>query len=122
EGAPLVTGVIDVLCDERDGTTLVVDYKSDRLEPGTDPEGIVARDYAVQRLLYALALLREGALVVEIVHWFLEPPAERPTLEAELAARVRSDWAEPFAVSPRPHRELCETCPGRGGMCSWGEA
>jgi len=132
EGAPLVTGVIDVLCDERDGTTLVVDYKSDRLEPGTDPEGIVARDYAVQRLLYALALLREGALVVEIVHWFLERPgepatarytlAERPTLEAELAARVRSDWAEPFAVSPRPHRELCETCPGRGGMCSWGEA
>ena len=132
EGAPLVTGVIDVLCEERDGTTLVVDYKSDRIEPGSDPEGIVARDYAVQRLLYALALLREGALVVEIVHWFLERPgepatarytlAERPTLEAELAARVRSDWAEPFAVSPRPHRGLCETCPGRGGMCSWGEA
>ncbi len=131
EGAPLVTGVIDALCDEADGTALVVDYKSDRIEPGEDLERHVERDYGVQRLLYALALLREGALVVEVAHWFLELPhvpvvarytvAELATLESELAERLRADWDDPFAVSRFPHRALCETCPGRGGMCSWSE-
>jgi ATP-dependent helicase/nuclease subunit A len=128
---PLITGVLDLLCEETDGTALVVDYKSDRLAPEQDPETLVARDYAVQRLLYALAVLRQGALVVEVVHWFLARPltpavarytlAERPTLEEELAMRLAEDWAEPYAVSPRPHRGLCLTCPGRGGMCSWSE-
>ena len=125
EGAPLVTGVIDLLCDEPDGTALIVDYKSDRLTPDTDLEELLAHDYAVQRLLYALAVLREGAVVAEVVHWFLERPdepavarytlAELATLEDELAARLASAWSEPFAVSPRPHRALCLTCPGRGG-------
>jgi ATP-dependent exoDNAse (exonuclease V) beta subunit len=130
--APLVTGVIDALCEETDGTALIVDYKSDRLEPGAVPEELVERDYAVQRLLYALAMLREGALVVEVAHWFLERPlepavarytlAEREALEDELAQRLRADWRDPFAVSPAPHRALCLTCPGRGGLCSWGDA
>jgi ATP-dependent helicase/nuclease subunit A len=130
-GAPLVTGVIDMLCHEADGTALVVDYKSDRLAPGVDPALIVARDYAVQRLLYAIAVLREGELVVEVVHWFLELPeapatarytaAELPELEAELAGRLAADWVEPYLVSASPHRALCLTCPGRGGMCSWGK-
>ncbi len=132
EGAPLVTGVIDVLCEEADGTALVVDYKSDRLEPGEEVEALVERDYPLQRLLYALAMLREGALVVEVAHWFLERPeapalarytvAERATLEAELAERLRADWVDPFVVTADPHRALCLTCPGRGGMCSYGEA
>ncbi len=26
-----------------------------------------------------------------------------------------------FAVTHTPHREICLTCPGRGGLCSWGE-
>jgi ATP-dependent exoDNAse (exonuclease V) beta subunit len=131
EETPLITGVLDLLCEETDGTALVVDYKSDRLSAEEDPETLVARDYAVQRLLYALAVLRQGALVVEVVHWFLARPqtpavarytlAERPTLEEELAKRLAGDWTEPYAVSPRPHRGLCLTCPGRGGMCSWSE-
>ena len=37
--APLVTGVIDLLCDERDGTALMVDYKSDRLAAEADARG-----------------------------------------------------------------------------------
>ncbi len=128
---PLVTGVIDLLCEEADGTALVIDYKSDRLVAGAELEQLVARDYAVQRLLYALAVLREGALVVEVVHWFLERPhepaiarytlAERPALEEQLASRLAEAWADRFAVTAHPHRALCLTCPGRGSLCSWGE-
>ncbi len=131
DGAPLLTGVIDLLCDEPDGTALIVDYKSDRLAANANPQELLVRDYAVQRLLYALAVLREGAVVVEVAHWFLERPdepvvarytlAELPTLESELAARLASASTEPFAVSPQPHRTLCLTCPGRGTLCSWGE-
>ncbi|MHB8532955.1 MAG: PD-(D/E)XK nuclease family protein, partial [Solirubrobacteraceae bacterium] len=128
-GEPLVTGVIDLLCEEPDGTALVVDYKSDRIAAGANVEQLVEREYAVQRLLYALAVLREGALVVEVVHWFLERPhepavarctaAERAALEEQLAQRLAAAWTEPFAVSARPHLGLCLTCPGRGTMCSW---
>ena len=132
EGPPLVTGVIDLLCDEPDGTLLIVDYKSDRLAPQADLDEVVERDYAVQRLLYALAVLRQGAVVAEVVHWFLERPdepvvarytlAELATLEDQLARRLASAWSEPFAVSPLPHRALCLTCPGRGTLCSWSDS
>ena len=54
----------------------MVDYKSDRVGPDDDLEELVERDYAVQRLLYALAVLRAGAASVEVVHWFLERPQE----------------------------------------------
>ncbi len=132
DGPPLVTGVIDLLCDEPDGTLLIVDYKSDRLAPHADLDEVVARDYAVQRLLYALAVLRQGAVVAEVAHWFLERPdepavarytlGELATLEDQLARRLAGAWSEPFAVSPRPHRALCLTCPGRGTLCSWSES
>ncbi|HEX3512278.1 MAG TPA: ATP-dependent DNA helicase [Solirubrobacteraceae bacterium] len=128
---PLVIGVLDLACKLPDGTALVVDYKSDRVVAGADLEAVLERDYAIQRLIYALALLREGALAVEVVHWFLADPerplrarytlAERALLEDELARRVHRAWAEPYAVSRRPHRALCLTCPGRGGLCSWSE-
>jgi ATP-dependent helicase/nuclease subunit A len=70
---------------------------------------------------------------VEIVHWFLQRPhewvgvryaaGERAALEellAERLARAR-EQASTYSVSPRPHRGLCLTCPGRGGLCSWSE-
>src|SRR5439155_5054311 len=95
---PLITGVIDLLALERDGGRLIVDYKSDRVGPDVALGELVEREYGVQRLLYALAVLRDGAEQVEIVHWFLERPeepvgvrfraAERPELEAQLAARI----------------------------------
>jgi hypothetical protein len=78
----LVTGALDVLAREPEGRMLVVDYKSDRLDGG-DPRAIVERQYATQRLVYALATLRAGAAEVEIAHVFLEAPREvvsgRPT-------------------------------------------
>ncbi len=130
---PLITGVVDLLAHEADGGLLVVDYKSDRVGPDVDLGALVERDYGVQRLLYALAVLRHGAARVEVVHWFLQRPhesvaarfaaSEREGLErrlAELLERAR-ERMRTFDVSPEPHRGLCLTCPGRGGLCSWGE-
>jgi ATP-dependent helicase/nuclease subunit A len=128
---PLISGVVDLLASETDGTSLVLDYKSDRVPVGVDLEELVEREYAVQRLLYGLAVLRDGASAVEVVHWFLEPRAwvavrfqatDRLLLEEQLARRLARAQERPFAVSEHPHRGLCLTCPGRAGLCSWGEA
>jgi ATP-dependent exoDNAse (exonuclease V) beta subunit len=127
----LVTGVIDVLAREAGGGRLVVDYKSDRVDPDEDLHLLVERDYELQRLIYALAVLRDGAPEVEVVHWFLGRPREtiaavyaapeRSALEDRLAVRIRSARARAQLVSDRPHRDLCLTCPGRASLCSWGE-
>jgi ATP-dependent helicase/nuclease subunit A len=127
---PLITGVIDLLAVEGDGAHVVFDYKSDRVAPETDLEQLVEREYAIQRQLYALAVLREGAEAVAIVHWFLErgewvearyDAGDRAQLQRTLAARVASAREQPFTVSARPHRGLCLTCPARSGLCSWPE-
>ena len=128
-GEPLLSGVIDLLARETDGGCLVIDYKSDRVGGDEDLDALVARDYEVQRLIYALAVLRDGAPRVEIVHWYLERPhgwigarytaADRGELEERLAVRIQDARARMFAVSEHPHRGLCETCPGRAGLCSW---
>jgi len=128
---PLITGVIDLLAREPDGV-VVLDYKSDRVLPDADLAALVERDYGLQRLLYALAVLRDGAPAVEVVHWFLQRPhepvgarfqaAERTELEERLSRRLARAWARGYAVSENPHRGLCQTCPGRASLCSWGEA
>jgi ATP-dependent helicase/nuclease subunit A len=131
DGEPLITGVIDLLAVEPDGAHVVLDYKSDRVAVDVELEALVEREYAIQRLLYALAVLREGARSVEIVHWFLEreqwvtaryESADRAELERELIARIARAHQTRFAVSAAPHRGLCLTCPGRSGLCSWSEA
>lgn len=128
---PLINGVIDLLASEPDGSSLVVDYKSDRVAGEVDLEQLVEREYGIQRLLYALAVLRDGAPAVEIVHWFLErgewvvarfTAGDRLVLEEQLARRIALTREHPFAVSADPHRGLCLTCPGRAGLCSWSEA
>ncbi len=129
---PLITGVIDLLAREADGGWMVLDYKSDRVGAQEDLEEVIERDYGVQRLLYALAVLRDGAPSVEIVHWFLERPhewasarygaAERGRLEERLNERIMDATARAFAVAENPHRGLCATCPGRAGLCSWSDA
>lgn len=129
---PLISGVIDLLATERDGSALVLDYKSDRVGADTELGELVDREYGVQRLLYALAVLRNGAPAVEIVHWFLERPndwvaarfqaGDQATLEKQARAHVSAAARRGFAVSPAPHRALCLTCPGRTGLCSWDEA
>jgi ATP-dependent helicase/nuclease subunit A len=131
-GAVLVNGVIDLLAEESDGSRLVIDYKSDRIGSQEDLAALVEREYGIQRLVYALAVLRDGAPAVEVVHWFLERPeewllaryseADQSELEELLAARIQSARARGFAVSEHPYRGLCETCPGRASLCSWSEA
>jgi ATP-dependent exoDNAse (exonuclease V) beta subunit len=127
---PLFTGFIDLRAIEADGTALIVDYKTDRLD-GADPEAVVEHGYGVQRRLYALAALRAGAPRVEVAHLFLERPdqpavarydaAEADELEAQLALEAADVLSGRFAVAELPHRDLCATCPGRGGLCSWPE-
>jgi hypothetical protein len=129
-GEVLVNGVVDALAREGD-RALVVDYKSDRLEPGEDLAAHVERDYRTQRLVYALALLREGAAEVEVLHSFLErleepvvvtfTAAQAAELEAELTGLAAGALAGEFPVTPTPHRHLCGTCPGRPALCSWEE-
>jgi ATP-dependent helicase/nuclease subunit A len=124
---PIVTGALDVLAREPGGRSLVVDYKTDRLQ-GTDPQAAAA-GYEIQRLIYAIAALRAGADEVEIAHCFLEAPDspvivsfdadQLPELDASLQSLAAPIVAGRFEVSPEPRRALCAGCPAEGGLCSW---
>jgi ATP-dependent exoDNAse (exonuclease V) beta subunit len=126
-GDALITGVLDVVAIEPRGT-LVVDYKSDRLE-GADPAAVAAREYRIQRLIYALAALRAEAVTVEVVHLFLECP-EQPVsasygrgdieaLELELLALAAGALGGEYSVADEPCLSVCNGCPAEGGLCSW---
>ena len=127
-GEILIGGVFDVIAREPGGRTLIVDYKTDRLD-GSDPQELADRAYSTQRLVYALAALRAGASEVEVVHTFLELP-QRPAiatftheqmsaLEARLARLADGVVEGRFAVTDAPHRGVCDGCPAEGGLCSW---
>jgi hypothetical protein len=130
-GDTLLTGVVDVLAHERGGQ-LIVDYKTDALDPATDLAAYVAQHYAIQRRVYALAALRGGAARVEVAYAFLERPGEplaerfeaagADDLEAQLRLLAGGLLAGEYPVATVPHRELCLTCPGRRALCSHGEA
>jgi ATP-dependent exoDNAse (exonuclease V) beta subunit len=129
---PLVNGFVDVIAKEADGTTLVVDYKSDRLSDQDTPHALVERDYATQRLVYALAALRDGAPRTEVVHLLLERPEEPVsvtydrTQAPELANRLQNlatgILEHRYPVTQQPHRDLCAECPGRAALCSHPES
>ena len=124
----LIGGVFDVIAREAGGRTLVVDYKTDRLD-GADPQALADRAYGTQRLIYALAALRAGASQVEVVHTFLELPLrpavavytreQLPALDAELSAMAGGVLSREFTVTEAPHRGVCDGCPAEGGLCSW---
>ena len=107
---------------------LVVDYKTDRVDPGDSLPELVSASYGLQRAAYALACLRAGAARVDVAHVYLERPDEpviagydaaaRAELEAELRDACAGLIAGRFEVSERPYAGLCATCPGRGGLCS----
>jgi ATP-dependent helicase/nuclease subunit A len=125
---PMLTGFVDVIAHEADGAALIVDYKSDHVGDA-DLDELVEAGYGVQRRIYALAALRAGAPSVEVVHLFLERPAEPAAvryeqadaekLDAELRAAAAPLLAGEYPVAQVPHRGLCATCPGRAGLCSY---
>ena len=129
-GGALVNGFVDVLAREADGTLLIVDYKSDRLE-GAEPEAVVEAGYATQRIVYALAALREGAPAVEVAYCFLERPEvavgarfeqrDIPALAERLTRLAEGVLEGRHPVAAEPHRGLCGDCPGREKLCSWPE-
>jgi ATP-dependent helicase/nuclease subunit A len=108
-----------------DGRALVVDYKTNRLEEVT-PEQALEDDYALQRLVYALAALRAGAGEVEVAYVFLEQPEEPVTrtfardevasLEAELSAAIADIQAGRFV--PSPAELTCAGCPALDLVCA----
>jgi ATP-dependent helicase/nuclease subunit A len=126
----LVNGFVDVLAKTPDGTTLVVDYKSDRIGE-EHPQQVVERDYATQRIVYALAALRNGAPAVEVAYAFLErpdapvtatfTPKDIPALAEQLTNLAEGVLEGRHPVAAEPHRALCGDCPGRKTLCSWPE-
>jgi ATP-dependent helicase/nuclease subunit A len=120
----LLHGRIDVL--HRDGPrALVLDYKTNSLAEG-EPEEIVAHDYRLQRLVYALACFRAGAEEVEVVYHFLERPdavvtdcyklEDVPPLEAELSEAIARIQANDFR--PTPDEFVCAGCPALDLVCA----
>ncbi len=128
ENGPMVTGILDAVAGEPGERMLVVDYKTDRLE-GLEVEQLVTSAYATQRLVYALAALRAGAVEVEVAHAFLERPdqpatavfsrAEMGRLERELKDLADAIELREFAVTEQPGRAICRGCPVEGGLCPW---
>jgi ATP-dependent helicase/nuclease subunit A len=120
----LLHGRLDVLWREN-GKALVVDYKSNALE-GADPQEIVDSEYRLQRLVYALACLRDGAHEVEVVYQFLERPedvvsatftvGDLPELESELSAAIGRIRAGQF--HPTPSDFACPDCPALDLVCA----
>ena len=123
----LVNGIVDVHAVEPD-RTLIVDYKSNRLE-GQTPSEVVEADYAIQRLVYALAVLRAGAPRVEVAYVFLEQAGDPVSavyessdledLDHQLRATAAPIAAGAFVPTSQPWRGLCADCPGQPGLCSW---
>jgi ATP-dependent exoDNAse (exonuclease V) beta subunit len=120
----LLHGRLDVLW--REGTkALVLDYKSNVLD-GADPRDVVESEYVIQRLVYALACLRDGAEEVEVVYHFLERPDDVVSarfttedvgaLESELSAAIARIRAGEFR--PRPSELTCSDCPALDLVCA----
>jgi ATP-dependent helicase/nuclease subunit A len=122
----LLHGRIDVLHRDPGGrTAMVLDYKTNSLAEG-EPDEIVAKDYRLQRLVYALACFRAGAEEVEVVYHFLERPDAVVTdcykledvaaLEAELGAAIDRIQANDFR--PTPSEFVCADCPALDLVCA----
>ena len=90
------------------------------------PAEVVEREYRIQRLVYALAILRAGASEVEVVYQFLERPndlvtdcykvEDLPALEGELSAAIAAIQAGKFR--PTPSEYACSTCPALNLVCA----
>ncbi len=120
----LLHGRLDVLW-RQNGKALVVDYKSNILGEA-DPLDVVNAEYRFQRLVYALACLRDGADEAEVAYQFLERPdavvsatfsaGDVAELEAELSAAITRIRAGVFV--PTPSEFACSDCPALDLVCA----
>ena len=108
DDSPMLAGVIDLLAEEAEGGVLVIDHKSDQIAADTDLEGLVARDYVIQRAVYALAALRAGATRIEVAHVYLQTggaasavygPEDLPALERLIRAASAALLAGEYPVT-----------------------
>jgi ATP-dependent helicase/nuclease subunit A len=120
----LIHGFLDVL--HRDGgRALVVDYKTNAMGE-LAPDELVDAEYRLQRLVYALACLRAGAVEVEVVYVFLErpddpvsavfDPSDVAALETDLSAGIATIRAGEFR--PTPSEFACSGCPALDVVCA----
>jgi ATP-dependent helicase/nuclease subunit A len=123
EDGVIFRGFIDLCGREPDGTFLIVDYKTHVLGEA-DPAEIVAADYRIQQVTYALAGLRAGAPAAEVAFVFLDREdaivTERFTDEAALAAELRAamDRLRTSAFEPRPSDWACADCGALDRICA----
>ena len=128
-GGPLVTGFVDVLARERDGTRAGRRLQDRPAGRGRGAGGAVARAYATQRMVYALAALRDGAPRVEVAYALLERPAEpvdggvhrggRARAGPTLLATRRRACSPSAGPSPRARTASCAaTAPAAPALCS----
>ena len=128
-GGVLIGGVFDVIAREPAGRTLVVDYKTDRLE-GADPQALADRAYGTQRLgLRAGGAARRRDRGRGHPHLPRAPAAPRGRhLHSRSGARARGAARGARPRRPRARlqgRPTCPTarsatgCPAEGGLCSW---
>jgi ATP-dependent exoDNAse (exonuclease V) beta subunit len=120
----LLRGVLDVF-HLADGHATVVDYKTNSLAEAT-PEEIVAAEYRLQRLVYALACFRAGADDVSVHYHFLErgdavvsaafDRAHTAELEGELSKAIATIQAGTFV--PTPSELACSGCPALDLVCA----
>jgi ATP-dependent exoDNAse (exonuclease V) beta subunit len=120
----LLRGVLDAF-HLADGRATVVDYKTNALSEAT-PAEIVAAEYRLQRLVYALACIRAGAETVDVHYQFLERPdsvvsatfhrEEAHELERELSAAIATIQAGSFV--PTPSELVCAGCPALDLVCA----
>jgi ATP-dependent helicase/nuclease subunit A len=123
-GGVLFRGRFDIFGRQPDGSALVVDFKTNRLDE-RDAQEVMDRSYAVQVTTYALAALRTGARAVEVAYAFLERSDAVATrrfeadavrgLEAELQAAIDAIRAGRFPARPGPH---CRECPALDLLCA----
>ncbi|MDP8910642.1 MAG: PD-(D/E)XK nuclease family protein, partial [Actinomycetota bacterium] len=121
----LLHGRLDVLA--RLGTRmLVVDFKTNMLDEDALPEDVVASEYRLQRVVYALACFRAGAHEVETVYHFLDRPdgivtttfdrSDVPALESELSEAIAVIQRGVFR--PTPSEFVCAGCPVLDVVCA----
>jgi ATP-dependent exoDNAse (exonuclease V) beta subunit len=120
----LLHGRLDVLWREGE-RALVADYKSNVLD-GADPAEVVDAEYRLQRLVYALACLRDGADEAEVVYQFLERPDElvSATFSREDVGALETELSEAIAriregdFRPTPSEFACSGCPALDLVCA----